>query len=57
MQCIEELKAQVRELQKDKERYMSERRDSEFKETSDKGSINFQQKIPEVIIYIIMRLN
>ena len=50
MQSLEELKAQVRELQKDKERYMAEKLGSELKDTSDKASINCQNKFPEVII-------
>ena len=55
MEELEKLKAKVRELEKDKEKYMSERQGPGFKDTSDKDSINcdFQQKIPEVI-YIIM---
>ena len=55
MEELEKLKAKVRELEKDKEKYMSERQGSGFKDTSDKDSINcdFQQKIPEVT-YIIM---
>ena len=55
MEELEKLKVKVRELEMDKERYMSERQGPEFKDTSDKDSINcdFQQKIPEVI-YIIM---
>ncbi|XP_058725929.1 uncharacterized protein LOC131597238 [Vicia villosa] len=46
MQTLEELKAQVRELQKDKERYMAEKCSSELKETSDKACINCQNKFP-----------
>lgn len=57
MQTLVELKAQVRELQKDKERYMAEKCSSAAKETSDKYSINRQNKFPEVIIYVIMKLN
>ena len=60
MEALEKLKSKVRELKKDKERYMSERQGSGFKDTSDKDtsdndSINcdFHQKITEVI-YIIM---
>jgi hypothetical protein len=54
MQSLEELKVQVRELQKDKERYEAEKRGSELKATSDKASINCQQKIPEVISTFIL---
>jgi len=54
MQSLEELKAQVRELQKDKERYMAEKRDSELKDTSDKANINCQKKFPEVISTFIL---
>ena len=57
MQTLEELKAQVRELQQDRERYMAQKCSSEAKETSDKASINCQNKFPEVIIYVIMKLN
>ena len=54
MQSLEELKAQVCELQKDKERYMAEKRGSELKDTSDKASINCQKKFPEVISTFIL---
>ena len=54
MQSLEELKAQVRELQKDKERYEAEKRGSGFKDTSDKASINCQKKFPEVISTFIL---
>ena len=54
MQSIEQLKAQVRELQKDNERYMAEKRGSEMKDTSDKASINCQKKFPEVISTFIL---
>ena len=53
MQTLQELQAQVRELQKDKERYMAEKSSSQLKETSDKGSINCQHKCPEVIKMVI----
>ena len=56
MQTLQELQAQVRELQKDKERYMAEKSSSQLKETSDKASINCQNKFPEVIIYVIVKL-
>ena len=49
MQSLEELKAEVCELRKDKERHEAEKRGSGFKDTSDKASINCQNKIPEVI--------
>ena len=52
MQTLQDLQAQVRELQKDKERYMAEKSSSHLKETSDKASINFQHKFPEVIFNI-----
>ena len=54
-QKLEALQAEVRELRKEKERD----RASGFKDTSDKDSINcnFQPNIPEVIIYIFMKLN
>lgn len=54
LQSLEELKAQVREMQKDKERYEAERRGFGFKDTSDKSSINCQNKIPEVISTFIL---
>ena len=57
MQSLEELKAQVRELQKDKERYEAEKRGSELKDTSDKASMNYQNKIPEVISTYLFYLN
>lgn len=51
MQIVQELQAQVRELQRDKEIYMADKcSTSQFKETSDKSSINCQNKFPEVII-------
>ena len=53
MQTLQDLQAQVRELQRDKERYMEERSSSQLKETSDKASINCQHKFPEVIKMII----
>ena len=55
MEELAKLKSKVRELKKDKEKYMSERKGLGFKDTSDKDSINcdFQQKIPEVIYIII----
>jgi spore coat protein CotF len=53
MQTLQDLQAQVRELQRDKERYMAERSSSQLKETSDKASINCQHKFPEVIKMII----
>ena len=56
METLTKLRAQVRELQKDKERYMGEKRGSEAKDTSDRASINCQHKFPEVIIYVIMKL-
>ena len=56
MQSLKELKAQVRELQKDKERYMAEKCSSQLEETSNKASINCQNKFQEVIIYVIMKL-
>lgn len=56
MESLAELKAQVRKMKKDKERYMAEKRGSEAKDTSDRASINCQQKFPEVIIYVIMKL-
>lgn len=56
MDYLAELKAQVREMQKDKERYMAEKRGSEAKDTSYRASINCQQKFFEVIIYVIMKL-
>lgn len=51
MQKLMELQAQVSELQRDKEMYMRERCNTPSgKETSDKASINCQNKFPEVII-------
>lgn len=54
-QTLEALKAEVLELRKERERD----RAAGFKDTSDKDSINcnFQPTIPEVIIYLIMKLN
>ena len=56
---MQALEAEVRELRKEKERDQSEREASVFKDTSDKTSVNcnVQPNIPEVIIYIIMKLN
>lgn len=56
---LQALEAEVRELRKEKARDQSERGASGFKDTSDKASIdcNVQPNIPEVIIYIIMKLN
>ena len=55
-QRLEELTAEVRELRKEKE---NRDQASGFKASSDKGSINcnLQPSIPEVITYIIMKLN
>ena len=55
-QTLEAIQAEVRELRKEKE---ERDRASGFKDTSDKDSINcnFQPNIPEVIIYIFMKLN
>ena len=53
MQTLQDLQAQVCELQRDKERYMAERSSSQLKETSDKASINCQHKFPEVIKMLI----
>jgi hypothetical protein len=51
LQKLAELQAQVSELQRDKEAYMREKcNTSSVKETSDKASINYQRKFPEVII-------
>src|SRR3954463_2697954 len=51
LQKLQELQAQVSELQRDKEMYMREKcNTSSVKETSDKASINCQRKFPEVII-------
>src|SRR3954464_13116373 len=51
MQKLQELQAQVTELQRDKEMYMREKcNTSSVKEISDKASINCQRKFPEVII-------
>ena len=54
-QKLEALQAEIRELRKEKERDSA----SGFKDASDKDSINcnFQPNIPEVIIYIFMKLN
>ena len=55
-QTLEAIQAEVRELRKEKE---ERDRASGFKDASDKDSINcnFQPNIPEVIIYIFMKLN
>src|SRR3954463_9491893 len=51
LQKLQELQAQVSELQRDKEMYMKEKcNTSSVKETSDKASINSPRKFPEVII-------
>ena|ERR1051325_1924247 len=51
MQKLQDLQAQIFELQRDKERYMEEKcTPSSFKETSDKASINCRKNFPEVII-------
>src|SRR4051812_38865569 len=48
---MQELQAQVSELQRDKEMYMREKcNTSSVKETNEKASINCQRKFPEVII-------
>ena len=54
-ETLEALQAEVRELRREKE---LREQASGFKATSDKGSIscNFQPNLPEVIIYIIMKL-
>ncbi|XP_058739115.1 uncharacterized protein LOC131611012 [Vicia villosa] len=50
LQKLQELQAQVSELQRDKEMYMREKcNTSSVKETSDKASINCQRKFPEGI--------
>ena len=53
------LETEVLELRKDKARHQSKREASGVKETSDIASINcaVQSSIPEVITYIIMKLN
>lgn len=54
-ETLEALQAEVRELKREKE---LREQASGCKATSDKGSIgcNFQPNLPEVIIYIIMKL-
>ncbi|XP_058746475.1 uncharacterized protein LOC131619389 [Vicia villosa] len=55
LQKLAELQAQVSELQRDKEAYMREKcNTSSVKETSDKASINYQRKFPEVIIIFFL---
>src|SRR3954468_23552810 len=55
LQKLQELQAQVSELQRDKEMYMREKcNTSSVKETSDKASINCQRKFPEVIIIFFL---
>ncbi|XP_058758459.1 uncharacterized protein LOC131631713 [Vicia villosa] len=50
LQKLQELQAQVSELQRDKDMYMREKcNTSSVKETSDKASINCQRKFPEGI--------
>ena len=56
METLAELRAQVLELQKENARYREEKRGSEAKDASDRASINCQQKFPDVIIYVIMKL-
>ena len=53
---MQELQAHVRELQKDKERDMVEKSSSQLKETSDKASINCQNKFLEVSVHVIVKL-
>lgn len=51
LQKLQELQAQVSELQRDKDMYMREKcNTSSVRDTSDKASINYQKKFPEVII-------
>ena len=57
---LDALEAEVLELRKEKARqYQSEREASGVKETSDIASVNCaaQPSIPEVLTYIIMKLN
>src|ERR1051325_444538 len=56
---LDALEAEVLKLRKDKARHQSEREASGVKDTSDIASVNcaVQLSIPEVIIYIIMKLN
>src|ERR1044072_4498658 len=56
---LDALEAEVLELRKDKARHQSEREASGVKDTSNIASANYkvQSSIPEVIIYIIMKLN
>ncbi|XP_050874336.1 uncharacterized protein LOC127076670 [Lathyrus oleraceus] len=56
METLAELRAQVLQLQNENARYREERCTSEAKDTSDRASINYQPKFPEVIIYVIMKL-
>jgi hypothetical protein len=57
METLQALQAQVLQLQKDNERYRCmEKCSSQLKETSEKASINCQNKFPEVIIYVILKL-
>ena len=59
-ETLEALQAEVRELRKEKARqYQSEREALGVKETSDIASVNCaaQPSIPEVLTYIIMKLN
>src|SRR3954465_16015102 len=51
LQKLQELQAQVSELQRDKDMYMREKcNTSSVKKTSDKASFNCQRKLPKVII-------